>query len=149
MTDDSQRAKRYEIMASLVHESAPEMSPRERAEGLRRFSGAYAVPAGSRRLFVPLALASAFAVLLVVLGVARYRTKAAPELTYALERGELQGGGYVAPTTAEGAKIRFSDGTEVELGPGTRGRLGTVTADGAQIALEDGAARAQVTHREK
>src|SRR5260221_3725381 len=101
----------------------------------------------ARRFVVPLALAGALAALFAVVVGLRWRSHGAADLTYALERGEMQGGGYIAPTTPEGAKIRFSDGTEVELGPGTRGRLSNVNADGAQIALEDGAAHARVVHR--
>jgi len=147
MTDNTNRAKRFELMASLVRESAEEMTPRERADGLKRFSESYAAPTSVRRLFVPLTVAAAFAALLAVVVGLKYRSHVGPDLTYALERGEMQGGGYIAPTTPEGAKIRFSDGTEVDLGPGTRGRISGVTADGAQIALEDGAAHARVFHR--
>jgi len=147
MTDNPNRAKRFDIMASLVRESAPEMTPRERADGLRRFSQSYGAMKTARRFVVPLALAGALAALFAVVVGLRWRSRSAADLTYALERGEMQGGGYIAPTTPEGAKIRFSDGTEVELGPGTRGRLSNVNADGAQIALEDGAAHARVFHR--
>src|SRR5205809_530881 len=134
MTDNPNRAKRFEIMASLVRENAEEMTPRERTEGLRRFSESYTAPTRERRFFFPLALAGALAALFAVVVGLKWRNHDGPELTYTLERGEMQGGGYIAPTTLEGAKIRFSDGTEVELAPGTRGRLSGVTADGAQIA---------------
>src|SRR5260221_12224000 len=98
MTDNPNRAKRFDIMASLVRESAQEMTPRERADGLRRFSQSYRAMKTARRFVVPLALAGALAALFAVVVGLRWRSHGAADLTYALERGEMQGGGYIAPT---------------------------------------------------
>ncbi|MGK4002431.1 FecR family protein [Sorangium sp. So ce1036] len=48
---------------------------------------------------------------------------------------------------ASGATARFSDGTTVRFGPDARGRVAAVTARGARIHLERGAARFKVTPR--
>ncbi len=43
--------------------------------------------------------------------------------------------------------MRFSDGTEVDLGPGSKGRVAEVTADGASVVLGAGMLQARVVHR--
>jgi hypothetical protein len=43
--------------------------------------------------------------------------------------------------------VRFSDGTEVDLGPGSKGRVAEVTGDGARVVLGAGALQARVVHR--
>jgi hypothetical protein len=52
----------------------------------------------------------------------------------------------VAPSGAA-LSMHFSDGTEVELGPGSKGRVAEVTRDGARIALAMGVLQARVVHR--
>src|SRR4051812_34977695 len=98
MTDNPNRAKRFDIMASLVRESSEEMTPRERADGLRRFAQSYGATKTKRTFVIPLALAGALAALFAVAIGLRWRSRSTAELTYALERGEMQGGGYIAST---------------------------------------------------
>jgi hypothetical protein len=43
--------------------------------------------------------------------------------------------------------MHFSDGTEIELGPGSKGRVVEVTGDGARVVLAAGSLRAHVVHR--
>jgi hypothetical protein len=52
----------------------------------------------------------------------------------------------VAPS-GEALAMRFSDGTEVDLGPGSRGQVTDVTADGARVVLGGGVLQARVVHR--
>jgi ferric-dicitrate binding protein FerR (iron transport regulator)/TolA-binding protein len=47
------------------------------------------------------------------------------------------------------AQLRFSEGTELELGPGSKGRVAEVTADGARFELGAGRLHARVVHRPK
>ena len=48
---------------------------------------------------------------------------------------------------SEPVALRFSEGTEIELGPGSRGRVDDVSADGARVVLGGGVLRARVVHR--
>ncbi len=52
----------------------------------------------------------------------------------------------VAPSSGP-ASMRFSDGTELDLGPGSKGRVAEVTSDGARVVLGAGVLQARVVHR--
>lgn len=98
------------------------------------------------------ALAGAFATCaLAVVGahsLMRQRGKdALPALTYRIEGGELAQGGYLRESGTDSIKLHFAEGTEFVLMPGTRGRLHSVSAVGARIAIEHGTASFQVTPR--
>jgi ferric-dicitrate binding protein FerR (iron transport regulator) len=47
------------------------------------------------------------------------------------------------------AELRFSEGTEIELGPGSKGRVAEVTPEGARIVLGSGRLHARVVRRPK
>lgn len=53
-------------------------------------------------------------------------------------------GEWVSAEQAGAPQIRFSDGSEVTLSPGSRARLATLDATGAQLVLESGAANVHV-----
>lgn len=53
-------------------------------------------------------------------------------------------GEWVSADQASAPQIRFSDGSEVTLSPGSRARLATLDAVGAQLVLESGAANVHV-----
>ncbi|HEY8925227.1 MAG TPA: FecR domain-containing protein, partial [Polyangia bacterium] len=103
-----------------------------------------------RRLGAALACAGAVAGALA-LGIPRLARGPAPSearpLTFVVDGGAVGDGGYVLSQTASGARVRFSEGTEVHLLGGARGRLGTVDAAGARFAIEQGAAEVRVTPR--
>jgi TolA-binding protein len=71
-----------------------------------------------------------------------------PALSYRIEGGELVQGGYLRESGTDSIKLRFAEGTEFVLMPGTRGRLHSVSAAGARIAIEHGTASFQVTPRQ-
>ena len=68
-------------------------------------------------------------------------------LSYHVEGGAVVEGGYLRESGSEAIKLRFSEGTELVLTPGTRARLRTVTSSGARIAIEHGTTSFQVTPR--
>ena len=47
------------------------------------------------------------------------------------------------------AQLRFSEGTEIELGPGSKGRVAEVTPEGARVVLGSGRLHARVVRRPK
>jgi TolA-binding protein len=90
-------------------------------------------------------LAAALA-LAAVVGVVLTR-RAAP-LEYRVAGPALADGPWLAVPALGGAlSIRFTDGTEVDLGPGSKGRVSEITARGARIVLGSGALQARVVHR--
>jgi hypothetical protein len=58
-----------------------------------------------------------------------------------------QVGAWLTAEAARELPLRFSEGTQVALAAGSRGRVGGVSSAGARIELERGSVRANVTHR--
>jgi hypothetical protein len=103
-----------------------------------------------RRWSLVLATVSVCAVL-AVLGARFFRADSkAPEQPVALraiEGGRLLDGGYLAESGNAGIKLFFDEGSQFVLLPGTRGRLRSVDAKGAHLAIEHGSASLRITHR--
>ena len=68
-------------------------------------------------------------------------------LGYNVEGGTVADGGYLRESGSDAIKLRFTEGTEFVLIPGTRARLRSVNSVGARIAIEHGTASFQVTPR--
>lgn len=68
-------------------------------------------------------------------------------LSYRVEGGTVVEGGYLRESGSDAIKLRFNEGTQFMLVPGTRARLRTVSSLGARIAIEHGTASFQVTPR--
>jgi hypothetical protein len=147
-------------LAALVRSAVRPMTSSQRAAGLQAVTARLAAR-GRRRLGAVVAAAIATtavatgAVLLVV--EVRDRPQVAAEgaaaphpaapLGYRVEGGEVGTGGYVRPVGISGTTLRFSDGTELKLPAGARGRLGAVDDHGARLALEEGEASMHVVPR--
>lgn len=99
-----------------------------------------------RRPLLAAALAAALvAVVLLVLG------RRAPE-ALRFDVGAAQSGvvgAWIGAPPGEALPLRFSDGSELILAPGGRARVASVSADGAEIALERGSLEVSVVHRER
>jgi hypothetical protein len=59
-------------------------------------------------------------------------------------RGDV--GAWIAAPGNEARAVRFSEGTEVELAPGSRARVVDIDGEGARVILERGVAHARVVH---
>ena len=68
-------------------------------------------------------------------------------LTYAMNQGEIQAGGYFRSGAQAQPTIQFSDGTKVDLMASARGRIASVDAHGARVTLDEGEAHVQVVPR--
>jgi TolA-binding protein len=94
------------------------------------------------------------AALLVLVGTIRFTmayrhvAHADPALTYVIDGGSVLEGGYLRESAHNGVALTFSEGTKVQLLPGTRGRLRSVDKDGARLAIENGTASLHVTKSE-
>jgi hypothetical protein len=92
------------------------------------------------------ALLAAAACLAVAVAVAFLRKP--PRLEYRVVGSPVAQGDWLGVDPAAGPlSLRFSDGTEVDLGPGSKGRVAEVTADGARVVLGGGVLQARVVHR--
>lgn len=100
-----------------------------------------------RRWLLGLALASCAALVAGVLGLrpgkpARFDP---PVVLNRVDGGEVTDGGYIEQSGASGVALSFSEGSQFVLSPGTRSRLRNVSTEGAQLAIDRGAASFRIT----
>jgi hypothetical protein len=96
----------------------------------------------SRRLLL-LAAAAAIA---IVVGVFWGHRPA--QLEYRVAGPVVPDGAWLGvPPSGGPVAMRFSDGTEIDLAPGSKGQVAEVTADGARVVLAGGVLQARVVHR--
>jgi len=62
-----------------------------------------------------------------------------------IEGGSVLDGGYLSQSGRTGLKVFFREGSTFEMAPDTRGRLRTITQDGARLAIERGTASLHIT----
>ncbi|WP_437523633.1 FecR domain-containing protein [Sorangium sp. So ce726] len=132
----------------LARQSLGTMSPQQRVQGLLRVKERTARRPGFRLSPLragALTLAVAAAVLLGVNGWQR-RTRS-DRLSYEVEGGAVQQDGSVQADTSSRPKVRFSDGTEVQLAEMARAHIVSVNEQGARVALDRGEVHARVVHR--
>jgi ferric-dicitrate binding protein FerR (iron transport regulator) len=71
-----------------------------------------------------------------------------PRLQYDVAGPVVADGPWLdVPPSGGTLSVRFSDGSELDLGPGSRGRVAEVTGDGARVVLGGGNLEARVVHR--
>lgn len=75
----------------------------------------------------------------------RMRLSSAPTPGYQIQGGSVLEGGYLRARGSTGIELVFHEGSKVVLAPGAHGRLRTVDADGARLAVDDGSASFNVT----
>ena len=82
----------------------------------------------------------------VALGVAlgTWRVMLPAPLSVIVAGGAVEEGGFVRSGPSDEPSLRFSDGTEVKLGPRSRARVAQTTRRGARVLLEEGRAQARV-----
>ena len=73
-----------------------------------------------------------------------------PALEYSVVGSLVTQGEWLGvPPDRGAAALRFSEGTELELGPGSQGRVADLTPEGAHFVLGKGRLHARVVHRPK
>ena len=156
LDDESQPASDPTVakLAELAGHRLGEMSDLQHARGLHGvmagFTRASGAPGGLRsrrawRFGAGAAAALGVAVLIVWPRLSALVVK--PPLTFAMTQGELQAGGYFRSGAQVRSAIQFSDGTQVALVAGARGRIATVDARGARVTLDEGEAHVAVVPR--
>jgi TolA-binding protein len=136
-------------LAELARSRLGEMSDLQSARGLHGVVAKFDQVCASSNRARPFWLASAGAVTVLglaflVFGPSLWSSK---PLTYAMTQGEIQAGGYFQSGMQSQPTIRFSDGTQVDLVPGARGRIASVDAHGARVMLDEGEAHVEVVPR--
>jgi ferric-dicitrate binding protein FerR (iron transport regulator) len=72
----------------------------------------------------------------------------APPLALQVESGAIGPAGAIVPREqGQQPELRFGDGTVIQLGRETRGRLAGVDGNGAHVAIEHGSAHVDVVHK--
>ena len=154
MTSDPDDPEDSPGLAALTELGRDAVEPHTRAEldaGFRALRRRVAAARARRRALAAAtmlgAAAACVALALQVAGV-RGRHAPAPEpplVVTRIEGGDLLEGGYLSKSGRAGVTVIFSEGSTFALMPGARGRLRSVDADGARLALEHGTAAFRVT----
>jgi hypothetical protein len=136
-------------LASLgrtVAEALPSMSPDRLARQRARVVALAPVP--SRRGAIALSLGAAVALLVVAGLSARFAfhgTWSSPALTARVGTTSVAPGQWIAAMERP-LPLRFSDGSEVRLLPGTHTRVASLDAQGARMLIERGRVEVSVRH---
>jgi transmembrane sensor len=80
-------------------------------------------------------------------GVALLSWRIPASVSFRTAAGEGQAGDWLATGSAGELPLTFSEGTELVMAPGSRGRVEELGREGASFLLERGKVRARVTHR--
>ena len=134
------RLKPFEALARAAAESTAAETD---GEGWQALDAAFARTARRRRR----GLAAAALVLALGLGGGALWRARGDRLSYVVDGAVSDADGYIPRVQTAGADVRFSDGTVVTLGAGSRARVVATGTDGAQLRLEDGHAHLSVVHR--
>jgi hypothetical protein len=132
----------------LVRRTFGSMSLQQRSRGQARALARFAIPARSA---TPWAVAAVVAVASLAFVLRGWLRAAPPPLSFVVEGAAVAVDGAVrggAPGDRRPV-MRFSDGTEVELGARARAHVASLTQHGARISLDEGEVRARVVHWER
>jgi TolA-binding protein len=135
-------------LAGLARMRLGGMSDVQQARGMRSAISSFASTPAERLRFSPRRLLVAAAAVLLLAGtyVGLRLWRQAP-LTFALDVGEIQAGGYFRAGAGSRPSLTFSDGSRIDLLAGARGRVAAVDAQGARVLLDEGEASVHVVPR--
>ncbi|HVW25949.1 MAG TPA: FecR domain-containing protein [Polyangiaceae bacterium] len=140
---DERGATNLGTLPRLLHGGVSEP---EHAAGRERLMVSF----GTRARAVPYRIITAAALLsFALVAVTLLLQKPAP-LEYRVNGSAVTGDGWLDVPADRGAlSLRFSEGTEIDLGPGSKGKVAGVTPEGARVVLGAGVLHARVVHRER
>ena len=154
MLDDSSFSKlatKMDTVLELARSSTTPLSPAQSETGFDIVTARLAARQWRQRRNQRLIFAGLSATAVVALGLylahPHHSVVRESPLGYVIEGGQIVDGGYLRATDPTGVRVRFAEGTEVQLPAETRGRLRSVDAKGARFAIEQGFATVQVTPR--
>jgi TolA-binding protein len=136
-------------LVKLIHAQRGHMSTRQRVEGAQAFLARAMWNRDGVRLRTRWAAALALGVGVPVLAVAlfAFERRGAGPLSYAIDGGHVERGGFIEAESARQPRVRFSDGSELLLSIATKASLRAVDHRGARISLAEGSAHVDVVHQ--
>jgi TolA-binding protein len=145
--EDEGLGMRAEELTDLARTDGTDMTVQQRAYGFQRLKVTWQARSRARGGLVPLVvtLSAMIATLTLVAAKLGMFSKGESSLSYELHSGHIDKNGAIEGEPLERPTLRFSDGTEVALSPGSRARLQSVHGHGARIDL-DGQAEVRVVH---
>jgi TolA-binding protein len=149
--DDPEVSPALAALTALGRDAVEPHTQAELDEGSRALRRRVATGRERRRALTALtALGAAAACVALAFQVVAVRRRQGPatEPPVAVARidgGELLEGGYLSKSGRAGVTVIFSEGSTFDLLPGARGRLRSVDAAGARLAVERGTAALRVT----
>ncbi len=121
-----------------------DVSDAEHAAGRERLMVSF----GTRPRVVPYRTIAAAALLSFALVAALLLIQKPSPLEYRVSGPVVTSDGWLGVPADRGAlSLRFSEGTEIDLGPGSKGKVADVTPEGARVVLGTGMLHARVVHR--
>ena len=152
MTDPPPREPSLARLAARLRAALRPPSAAELERGLQVLRARVEAERG-RRQWLGLAVAVASVVLCFLLGAGAVRlaTKPrpppapAPVRVASIAGGRLLDGGYLSEVGERGVELRFDEGSAIVLAPGTRGRLRSLSPEGARFELARGAGSFTIT----
>ena len=147
MNKDEALGMRADDLTAIAREDGTEMTVRQRAHGFQRVKAKWQARSRRRGGLVPLVVTLSVMIATLTLVAAKLGMFSNREssLSYELHHGRVDKNGAIEGEPLERPTLRFSDGTEVALSPGSRARLQSVHGHGARIDL-DGQAEVRVVH---
>jgi hypothetical protein len=145
--EDAGLGMHAEELTELARNDGTDMTVQQRAHGFQRLKVKWQARSRARGGLVPLVvtLSAVMATLSLVAAKLGMFSKRESSLSYELHRGHIDKNGAIEGEPLERPTLRFSDGTEVALSPGSRARLEAVHGHGARIDLQ-GRAEVHVAH---
>jgi hypothetical protein len=146
---DGELGPRAAALAALARRELGQLAPAAQERGLgavrarlalRRRRWAWSLGIGG--------LAAAAAMALVVPRLVHRRGEhEGPPLAFQVDDAALSSDGVIQAAAGMAPALRFGDGTVIAFRPGTQGRLASVDARGAHVAISDGTAAVSVVPR--
>lgn len=136
-------------LVGLLRESSKQPSAAELEQGLSTLRARVSATRPRARLRVAFALAGVTLLAVAAAFALRLRLQPSPSSSPVamtrIEGGQVLDGGYLSESGHEGVKLFFNEGSRFLLAPGTRGRLRSVTAEGARVTIDRGTASFSIT----
>jgi TolA-binding protein len=145
--EDEGLGMRAEELTELARTDGTNMTVQQRTHGFQRLKMKWQPRSHARGGLVPLVvtLSAMMATLALVAAKLGMFSKRESSLSYEIHSGHIDKNGAIEGEPLERPTLRFSDGTEVALSPGSHARLEAVHGHGARIDLQ-GQAEVRVVH---
>lgn len=135
-------------LSALLRAAHPRFSAAQQHSGWQELKRRALRREQSLRRFHWLSFSLATSGIALALGIWIGRNGTSEPMSYVMGGGQVVEDGQLRAGNDLDSLLRFSDGSSFRLGAKTRGRLVSVTANGARVRLADGAADISVTQHE-